>query len=143
MDREEVLWALEKALDQEMEKPVKKWDMEKIGELTLAMLPEMEYTTKSLHIAGGSVASWQTNVAGLRSYALKRVDAVLSATEKACGRKLSTLTLSVNGEGDGELGWFGMTDGEVRRYPKSTPIPLDLPEGAEASVDGGTLRDGI
>ncbi|MBQ4349753.1 MAG: CotH kinase family protein [Clostridia bacterium] len=115
---------------------------EKIGELSLAMLPEMEYTTKSLHIAGGSVASWQTNVAGLRSYALKRVDTVLSATEKACGRKLSTLTLSVNGAGDGELGWFGMTDGEVRRYPKSTPIPLDLPEGAEASVDGGTLRDG-
>ena len=37
MDREEVLWALEKALDQEMEKPVKKWDMEKIGELTALM----------------------------------------------------------------------------------------------------------
>ncbi len=115
---------------------------EKIGDLTLAMLPEMEYTAKKLHVAGGSLAAWMTNVSGLRSFAIRRVDVVLSATEKKSGKKLSTLSVALNGEGEGELGWFRMTDGEERQYLQSTPIPLDLPEGAEATAEGGMISNG-
>ena len=115
---------------------------EKIGDLTLAMLPEMEYTTKKLHVAGGSVAAWQTNVSGLRSFAIKRVDAVLSATEKQSGKKLAALAVTLKGEGEAELGWFRMTDGEVRQYLQSTPIPLNLPEGAQAEAEGGMISNG-
>ncbi|MBO6052286.1 MAG: CotH kinase family protein [Clostridia bacterium] len=116
---------------------------DKIGDLTLAMLPEMEFTTKKLGVAGGNVAVWHTNVSGLRSFAIRRVDTVLSAVQKASGKKLSTLAVSLTGEGKAELGWFGMTDGEVRQYPKSTPIPLDLPKGAAAEAEGGMISNGM
>ena len=36
-----------------------------------------------------------------------------------------------------------MTDGEVRQYPKSTPIPLDLPKGAAAEAEGGMISNGM
>ena len=113
-----------------------------IGDLTLAMLPEMEYTTKNLGIAGGSVSAWKGHVTGLRSFAIKRVDAVLDATVRESGKKLADLTVHLSGDGTAELGWFPASDGEVRRYPMSTVIPLTVPENASVEVKGGTYRDG-
>ena len=113
-----------------------------IGEISLSMLEEMEYTTKSLRIAGGSTGSWRTNVSGLRSYAVRRVKTVLEATERESGKKLSSLAVSLEGEGTAELGWFPASDGETRQYLKSTVIPLTVPEGAEVEVDGGMFNNG-
>lgn len=114
-----------------------------IGELTLAMLPEMEYTTKNLGVGGGSVSAWRAQVSGLRSFAIKRVDAVLDATARESGKKLADLTVTLNGDGEAELGWFPASDGEVRRYPLSTVIPLTVPEGSSVTVTGGTYQNGV
>ena len=113
-----------------------------IGEFNLAMLPEMGYTTKSLGVGGGSLAAWRTNVSGLRSFAVKRVDAVLDATAKESGKKLADLSVSLEGEGICELGWFPAVDGEARKYPLSMVIPLTVPDGASVEVTGGTYNNG-
>jgi hypothetical protein len=114
-----------------------------IGELTLAMLPEMEYTAKNLGVGGGSVSAWRGHITGLRSFAIKRVDAVLDATVRESGKKLADLNVILNGDGEAELGWFPASDGEVRRYPMSTVIPLTVPEGTSVTVTGGTYQNGV
>ena len=114
-----------------------------IGDFTLAMSDEMDYTTKTLKIAGGSLGTWQANVSGLRSYANKRVDTVLNATTKASGKKLATLNIEVTGDGEAELGWFAATNGEVRQYPQSTTIPLTLSNDAEVTVEGGMYKNDV
>jgi hypothetical protein len=114
-----------------------------IGEFTLAMMPEMEITAKQLNVGGGSLAAWQTHVSGLRSFAVKRVNPVLKATEKESGKKLADLSVTLVGEGEAELGWFPASDGETRKYLLSSVIPLTVPEGSEVTVSGGTYKDGV
>ena len=113
-----------------------------VGDFTLAMLPEMEYTTKSLGVAGGSVKAWKAQTSALTSFSVKRVKAVLEATERESGRKLSTLSVTLSGEGEAELGWFPASDGETRQYLQSTLIPLTVPDEAEVEVTGGTYGNG-
>ena len=108
-----------------------------ISDISLAMSAEMKYTTKALGIAGGSINTWQTNLFGLSSYASRRVTNVLTDTERECGKSLSSLSVSITGEGEAELGWFAAEDGEVRQYPRSLVIPLELSADADVTVEGG------
>jgi len=66
---------------------------------------------------------------------------VLSATQSAAREKLCEITVSVIGNGSVDLGWYPVADGETRTYITDTPIPLEIPEGALASLTGGTITE--
>lgn len=113
-----------------------------LNEFILFLTDEMEYTTQSLRVGGGSVSAWTNNLKAPLSFAKSRESVVLNFTQNAARKKLCQLNVTIIGDGDAELGWYPVTDGCTRTYIRNTDIPLELPAGASVTVEGGTVTDG-
>ena len=113
-----------------------------LNDFILFLKDEMEYTTQSLRVGGGSVSAWTGNLQAPLSFAKSRESVVLKCTQNASRSKLCDLTVTIIGEGDAKLGWYSITDGCTRTYIKNTDVPLEIPEGASVTLEGGTFADG-
>lgn len=113
-----------------------------LNEFMLLLNDEMVYTTERLRVGGKSVGAWNSNLRSPLSFAQTRDNVVLKSTQTATREKLCEIAITVIGDGDVSLGWYPITDGETRTYITNTIIPLEIPDSAVVSVDGGESADG-
>lgn len=115
-----------------------------LNEFVLFLNDEMIYTTETLGVGGGSMTGWNNKLKSPLSFAKSRPTNVLNATRDRLRAKLCDLTVTVIGEGDPKLGWYAITDGAEVTYATGIPVPLELPEGASVTLEGGEISgDGI
>ena len=113
-----------------------------LNEFVLFLTDEMVYTTEKLRVGGKSVAAWNNNLKAPLSFTQSRDSVVLKSTQSISREKLCEITINVIGKGEVRMGWYPVTDGETRTYITDTRIPLELPEGASVTVEGGDVTDG-
>jgi len=115
---------------------------EKMDEFVLCTFDEMTVSTSQMHVGGGSISSWQSNLNSLLSYAKSREKTVFEQTERYSRNDLCEVTITLTGEGKAEIGWYPAEDGTVMKTITETKIPVECTPDAEITVTGGTYSDG-
>lgn len=100
---------------------------------------EVARSAVSLGVVSGSRGHWNSSFDTMRKFALSRGPAVLRFTKKECGRTLSDITVTIEGDGTVGLGWYDIASGNTREYLRDTRIPLELSRGGEITVTGGHM----
>ncbi len=102
---------------------------------------EVARSAVSLGVVSGSRGHWNSSFDTLRRFALSRGPAVLRFTKSEANRNLSDITVTVEGDGTVQLGWYDIASGNVREYLRDTRIPLNLSRDGEISVTGGHIDE--
>lgn len=106
---------------------------------------EVSYSAANLGVAGGSLKNWNSHFETMRSFSRYRGPAVLRFTKSETKRTLSDVTVTTEGEGSVQIGWYDIESGGTREYLKNTRIPLTFESDCDVTIDisgGHTDEDG-